>query len=29
MIDYETFSKIKLHAERDGLNVQQIAKWRT
>lgn len=34
MIDYETFSKIKLHAERDGLNVQQIANelgldWRT
>jgi len=25
MIDYETFSKIKLYAERDGLNIQQIA----
>lgn len=34
MIDYETFSQIKLYAERDGLNVQQIANalgldWRT
>ena len=34
MIDYETFSKIKLYAERDGLNIQQIASrleldWRT
>jgi len=34
MIDYETFSKIKLYAERDGLNLQQIANklgldWRT
>jgi transposase len=34
MIDYETFSKIKLYAERDGLNVQQISDklgldWRT
>lgn len=34
MIDYETFSKIKLYAERDGLTVQQISDalgldWRT
>lgn len=34
MIDYETYLKIKLYAERDGLNVQQIADeigldWRT
>ena len=34
MIDYETYSKIKFYAERDGLNIQQIAdkmglNWRT
>lgn len=34
MIDYETYSKIKLYKERDGLNVSQIAgslglDWRT